>query len=160
MFFETLFELADEGIDFRLAVLGRSYAKVPAIFEAAQKRLETKVIHWGFVENVKAYVQFLEMADILPVTSRQDFFGASVVEAMHFGCIPLLPNALAYPEHIPQAYQKALLWENPAEFKAKLCGMLLGNVPKDANPSEWVAHYSWESQATQYDRLFQQMAMR
>jgi glycosyltransferase involved in cell wall biosynthesis len=158
LFFETLFALADEGVDFQLTVLGRSYNKTPPIFAEAQRRLHDRILHWGFAESALDYQRHLAHADILPVTSQQDFFGASVVEAMYLGCTPLLPRALAYPEHIPSDFQEALMWENAADFKAKLRGMLL--APPHVKARAWVAQYAWRVQAPIYDHLLQGMQAR
>jgi glycosyltransferase involved in cell wall biosynthesis len=157
LFFETLMTLADEGIAFRLAVLGRSYNKTPSIFAEARERLQDRIVHWGFVESGVHYHALLAQGDLLPVTSQQDFFGASIVEAMHHGCMPLLPDALAYPAHIPLAFQPALLYQSAAEFTSKLRAMLLGQLPIGAEPHKWVAEYAWEVQAPRYDRLFETM---
>jgi len=53
------------------------------------------------VEDFAEYAKWLWRADILPVTSRQEFFGASVVQALYCNCCALLPDRLAYPEHLP-----------------------------------------------------------
>ncbi|HEY6008066.1 MAG TPA: DUF3524 domain-containing protein, partial [Geobacteraceae bacterium] len=100
-FFAVLLQLADEGHAFEVAVLGECFAKQPAIFERARHRLGRRVVQWGYVKDFAAYAGWLWRADVLPVTSVHDFFGASVVQALYCTCHPLLPDRLAYPEHIP-----------------------------------------------------------
>ncbi|MEO1449130.1 MAG: hypothetical protein AAFV07_06350, partial [Bacteroidota bacterium] len=72
----------------------------PAIFTEAQTRLADEILHAGFVENRADYVHWLWQADLLPVSARHDFFGVSAVEAIYCGVRPLLPNRLAYSEHV------------------------------------------------------------
>ena len=46
------------------------------------------------------------MSDILPITSNQDFFGGSIIEAMYCETTPLLPKRLTYPELFQISYCK------------------------------------------------------
>ena len=156
-FFKALIELKEENVPFELAVLGRSYQKSPAIFAEAKEMLADRIVHWGFAESFEAYAKWLWRADILPVTSQQEFFGGSVVEAMYCNCLPLLPNALAYPDHIPQAYRSSILHNSENEFKEKLKAALLNELQLDGNPREWVQKYDWQSMIRQYDQLFESL---
>lgn len=99
-FFRALFLLKDEGLDFKVAILGEAYAERPPIFDEAGSRLTDRIVRLGYLEDFAAYASWLWQADILPVTSIQDFFGASVVQALYCNCCPLLPRRLAYPEHL------------------------------------------------------------
>ena len=150
-FFQALFQLEEENVPFQLAVLGRAYQKTPPIFEEAFFRLEHRIVDWGFAESFEEYAKWLWKADILPVTSKQEFFGASVVEAMYCGCIPLLPNALAYPQHVPDAFKKNMLYTFETDYKRKLKALLTSPTLSNANPSEWVAQYDWAKMIGEYD---------
>ncbi len=114
-FFEALIKLKEKAINFKLIVIGQSYAKVPVIFETAKKQLEDRIIHFGYADSFEAYATLLHKADILPVTNIQDFFGGSIVEAIYCGVYPLLPNRLTYPELLPETvhlehiYKEALI---------------------------------------------------
>ena len=103
-FFQALFELQEKGVDFRLVVLGEQNEMKPNIFEEARDKLSDKILHYGYAESFKEYAKWLWKSDILPVTSIHDFFGISVVEAMHCDCYPILPNRLAYPEHVSKEH--------------------------------------------------------
>ena len=43
----------------------------------------------------------LSKSTYLPVTSIQDFFSISTIEAICAGVLPFLPNRLVFPEHLP-----------------------------------------------------------
>ncbi|MEL7226833.1 MAG: DUF3524 domain-containing protein, partial [Cyanobacteria bacterium J06576_12] len=105
-FFACCEQLHDEGLDFRLIILGESYANRPAVFDAVKEKLSAKTLHWGYAEGFADYAGLVKSAHILPVTSRQDFFGGSVVEAMYCGVYPLLPDRLAFGEHVPEGLQQ------------------------------------------------------
>jgi len=95
-FFNALGELKGGGVGFRLAVLGERFREYPPVFDSAQKEFSDRIIHWGFVEDRKKYVEILKSSDIVASTALHEFFGLSVVEAMAAGCAPLLPNRLSY----------------------------------------------------------------
>ncbi len=159
-FFHALFRLKAENIPFRLIVLGRSYRKMPGIFEKARHHLQGEIIHFGYVESRKAYARLLWQADILPVTSRQDFFGGSVVEAIYCNCFPLLPNRLAYPEHIPKKEHHRHLYEKEEEFYPKLRDAVLNvqAIRQGASFQHFVARYDWSILVPEYDEAFEAAA--
>lgn len=158
-FFEKLFQLKAEGISFQVAVLGASFRKSPAVFEKALKFLKEEIIHVGYAHDLDTYRHWLWRSHILPVTSIQDFFGGSVVEAIYCQCLPLLPDRLAYPEHIPSAHRQKLIYsETPTdELYQKLKFFVqnpadIPNITKEC--SKFVEKYDWDSMISIYDTLF------
>ena len=124
-FFGVLQQISARGLPFKLAVLGQSFQKVPPIFEKSRiSSLSPQIIHWGFVKNREQYYQWLWKSDIVISTSRQDFFGISVVEAIEANCYPLLPDRLAFPEHIPEDLHSRHLYQTPADLCYKLSLLL------------------------------------
>ena len=98
LFFKTLIRLSEEGLDFDLIVCGEAYTNSPQIFEVAKRKLTKHIIHWGYFKKRLNYYKALWTASILPVTSNQEFFGLSVMEAMYCGVMPILPKRLSYPD--------------------------------------------------------------
>ena len=157
-FFAALYLLADEGVDFRLAVLGESFGKAPAVFKEARKRLADKIVQWGYLENFAQYAQWLWRADILPVTSRQEFFGASVVQALYCGCSALLPERLAYPEHVPAGKTAQVLYRDEEDLADRLRALICEPAAAGGSLGGFVGRYDWELLAPVYDDLFEKMA--
>ncbi|QXE92207.1 tRNA-queuosine alpha-mannosyltransferase domain-containing protein [Geomonas subterranea] len=153
-FFEALYRLADEGVEFRVAVLGESFGRVPPVFKQARERLGARVVEWGYQKSFAEYAKWLWRADILPVTSRQEFFGASVVQALYCGCQALLPDRLAYPEHVPQGASEAVLYRDDESLVDRLRNLLLGNGQGRGVLDGHVARYDWERLAPVYDDFF------
>jgi len=152
-FFNCCQRLADCGLHFGLIVLGEQYAQAPPVFAQARELLADKIYHWGFAKDPATYQHWLRRADVLPVTSRQDFFGGSVVEALYANTYPLLPDRLAYPEHLPTADQPEHLYQNEEALFEKLAALLENPARITAvQPRAWVAHYDWSVQAPLYDR--------
>lgn len=156
-FFEALFLLQQQGYDFEVAVLGESYRKAPAIFAEARQRLGHRVVQFGYARDFASYADWLWQADILPVTSHHDFFGASVVQALYCGCAPLLPRRLAYAEHLPPAFQPSCLYENFDDLLQHLRRLLGTPRPAATELREHVARYDWQRLAMDYDNQFEKL---
>lgn len=146
LFFNTLIELKEVGLDFKLIVLGERNSKSPAIFNEAHNKLKNEIIHWGYAESKTIYFELLNKADFIPVTSNQDFFGISTVEAIASGCTPLLPSGFAFPEHLPKDVAQKHLYKDSAEFKTKLIQLLSQPKRENKELSDFVKlKYNWSS---------------
>ncbi len=158
-FFQLCFRLQQAGRPFELIVLGTASSRQPPIFEEAKRRLASQIIHWGTAHDQVEYAHWLYQSDLLPVTSIQDFFGISVVEAMYCQVYPLLPNRLAYPEHLPREAASLHLYDTEEELYQRLVRLLQQpEQVRSVSCSEWVAHYDWSRQAIRYDRAFETLA--
>jgi len=96
-FFDALRQLNAAEVQFQLSVLGQQFEKTPSCFDESKRIFKDNIRHWGFLPRAK-YFDVLAASDCFVSTARHEFFGISTVEAMNAGCIPLLPNRLAYPE--------------------------------------------------------------
>ena len=138
--------------------MGESYKNSPPIFKKAKKELASEIIHFGYADTFEKYATFLSKADFLPVTSRQDFFGGSVVEAIYCNCIPILPKRLAYPEHIPNEYYDWVFYNGQNDFFQKLKERVIEfRQPKNQVLSDFVARYDWSILAPVYDSQCQRV---
>lgn len=156
VFFAALRALADGGLPFRVAVLGESFARRPEAFSVAREALGERVVHFGYVQDFAAYARWLFSADVLPVTSRQDFFGASVVEAVYCGCRPLLPRRLAYPELMPETLHGTVFYDGEDEFVVRLDSMLRAPAPVAGESLRTaMRRFDWATMAPICDRVFE-----
>jgi hypothetical protein len=150
-----LFELQEHGIDFRLVVLGESYEKQPAVFDIAKEKLADKILHFGYAETFEEYCKWLWVSDILPVTSTQDFFGGSVVEAMYCNVVPFLPKRLAYPEHIPSQFHSTFFYDEE-DFTAKLQRRIMDvKYLRVMDTQQYARKYDWSNLTDKYDAAMQ-----
>ena len=152
-FFRALFQLQEEGVPFRVAVLGEAYRNCPPVFTEAQRQLGERIVQFGYVESFADYARWLWRADILPVHSRHDFFGASVVQAIYCGCAPLLPRRLAYPEHLPAALHDQFFYDDFDDLLGCLRAFLQKPARETAALRAHVADYDWCELVGRYDNL-------
>lgn len=104
-FFAALRRLAGRGVPFRVALCGLRFREAPPEFEESRGWLGERLAHFGPVEARDEYFELLGRCQLAVSTALHEFFGVALVEAVHLGARPLVPDRLAYRE----------LW--PAEFR-------------------------------------------
>jgi len=158
-FFRALYALDEQGLDFSVALLGENFRNRPVEFDEASERLGNRIVHTGFVRDAGEYAGWLRRADILPVTSHHDFFGASVIEAVRCGCLPLLPKRLAYPEHFPEDLHDLFFYDGFDGLVDRLAGAVAGiEAARAVKASHLVQRYCWKEMAHAYDAGMEQAA--
>jgi glycosyltransferase involved in cell wall biosynthesis len=99
VFFEALSLLKKQGYVFRLHVVGQSFRKSPECFQHAKREFSQEIHSWGFQPRGD-YFKILSRSDIVVSTAIHDFQGLSMLEAIAYGCFPVAPDRVAYPEYI------------------------------------------------------------
>ncbi len=155
-FARLLMDLHAEGYEFEVALLGEAPRSGLAAFEELSQALGDQIVHYGYAGSFAEYARWLWQADLLPVTSYQDFFGASVVEAIYCGCYPLLPNRLAYPDHVPADHQEVLFETYEDLFGKMKTALESPQATRQQDYTHWVAGYDWPYMIKQYDTLLEQ----
>ncbi|MEE9270089.1 MAG: DUF3524 domain-containing protein [Candidatus Krumholzibacteria bacterium] len=155
-FFAALQLVAGRGRAFDVALVGEVFDVVPAPFLAGASALGERIIHSGYVASRREYAGWLWRSHILPVTSNQDFFGGSVLEAMYCGCFPILPRRLAYPELIPEERYSACFYEEFDELVEKLDEAVCNFTSLETHDlREAARRYDWRDTAPLYDERFE-----
>ena len=113
-------------------------------------------MHWGHLESRDAYEDLLRRADIVVSTARQEFFGVSVLEAIHFGARPLVPDRLAYRETVPDAYR----YRDEADLVARLTALCRGAEPLRADRREITRPFLAENVLPRFEALFMELTSR
>ncbi len=156
-FYEALKIMKEEGEIFELVIAGKSFKRIPKAFDLIKTEMSDELIHCGYVESRSKYIELLRDADILLVTSHQDFFGISVVEAIAHGCWPILPNRLAYPEHIPKELMGDILYNDKNQMINLLRRALRMRQNRSSQLLAHIQKYNWISLIQQYDSFFQKI---
>jgi len=158
LFFSVLKQVKNNGPDFKLAVIGENFSQSPKIFEEARRTFKDMIVQWGYVESFKEYAEWLWKADILPVTSNQEFFGASVMEAIYCNTWPILPNRLTYPELLPPDLHKDHLYSGENNLFSKITWALGHHEKIKFTPFHPFAKpFDWETMAPVYDNAMEQI---
>ncbi len=155
-FFELMMELQDEGHEFLLAVTGQEFRTVPPVFDEARERLGARLRNFGYVESRADYCKLLLESDVIVSTAMHEFFGIAVVEAVHAGCVPLLPNGLSYPELLPGRCHDVCLYEDRDDLKGRLIRWL--GRPDEARSLDFsaeVRRFGWHQVAPMLDAVME-----
>ena len=143
------------GKKFTLAVLGEEFKEELPCFTNARKKLQKHIVQFGYTDSFEEYTTWLWKADILPVTSNQDFFGASIMEAIYCGVIPLFPNRLTYPELFNRKRNTHLFYNNEEDLLIKLERLVVNSpLEKTHFLKDISRQFDWSKIAEVYDRTF------
>lgn len=134
--------LDQRGLPFRLSVVGERFRNHPEAFDQIREQFSGQIEQWGFLDNRDDYDRLLSQADIVLSTAVHDFQGLAMLEAMASGCIPLVPDRLAYREYAPtrcryNSHEKDARLE--ANAAADGLERLLENQPLPCRPEYWRA---------------------
>lgn len=156
-FFEALLALKAKAVPFRLAVLGEQYPAMPDIFKAVPSLFEEQLVAYGY-GDYDTYLHWLNETDILPVTSNHDFFGISVMEAVHCGATPLLPKRLTYPDLYDAKAHPEFFYDTQKDLIHRLTQLCqtYKSGPRDRY-HYLTAKYDWSVMGPCYDDFFDTM---
>ncbi|MGE5597357.1 MAG: DUF3524 domain-containing protein, partial [Hyphomicrobiales bacterium] len=101
LFARAMCWLAGEGVPFRLAICGEPGPNPHPALAGLRDALPERVVHFGFAEDRRRYGELLREAEVIVSTSRHEFFGIGMIEAMYGGAVPIAPNRLNYPALVP-----------------------------------------------------------
>lgn len=151
LFLRTLIHLKDQGLSFKLAFLGEMNTRNLNRYGFLLEELKEKTVAMGYLDY-ENYLAFLHLADILPVTSNHDFFGISVMEAIAYGCSPILPDRLTYPDLYKIHENPDLFYETEEELIEKLADRM-NNIQstRQADYIHLTEGYQWKNLIPLYD---------
>jgi hypothetical protein len=143
-------------LEFSLIILGQSYGEHPTIFNEILTKLPSSYIrHWGFAESKSDYENLLMEGDVAVSTAQHEFFGVAMLEACRAGCIPIVPDRLAYAELYPNEQHRYRTRTQLLNKLKEYC-QKLDYVRKQA-PKQDTFMFQWETNGNirnQYQQLF------
>ena len=147
--------LAAEGLDFEVAVVGADDHHDPGRAQAVLAPLAERIVHTGWMER-DDYRDLLTTADVVVAAPLQENFGISVVEAVAAGCIPVVPDALSYPETIDEPS----LRYPEGRLTTHLRSVLMD--PEQFRPAAQrcrsrLVRFDWQTVAAAYDSAVEQL---
>jgi len=164
-FIKALDKVVEAGLEFRLVLAGQDPPSGSNQARAEREEVEQKFGSWILMSGEldrEEYLEALTRCDLVVSCARHEFFGVAVVEAIAAGCIPLLPNALSYPELIRPPWHAEALYE-PGTFGTRLVDAvarideLKGTT---VGLPQTMRRFDWQNLAPVYDKKFQAVVDR
>jgi glycosyltransferase involved in cell wall biosynthesis len=109
----VLQQLERQQCEYELALVGQQFRNLPPVFADIQREFPHRLVHCGYLEEAGDYHALLRGADVVLSTSLHEFQGLAVLEAVAAGCIPAVPDRLAYRDMYPDEYRYPSLPGNP-----------------------------------------------
>lgn len=146
--------LRAEGVAFELHVCGQQFRTRPAAFAELEQAFRAELRTFGYISSRAEYLALLARMDVVVSTALHEFQGLAVLEAMALGCVPAVPDRLAYREFVPPSMRYTSFIDDPARDSAALAALLTryaqqrGAAEAFAPPS--VHELSWSHMAPRY----------
>ena len=111
---------ADKGLEILLAIAalakqqalplcfvitGPRHQQSAKTFTEACQKLAAKIQFEAFSEDRHVYLRQVASCHLVLSTAKHEFQGLSIMEAARLGLTPIVPDALAYPEYIPDPWR-------------------------------------------------------
>ena len=103
--YHVLQVLRQRGFLFKMHLIGQQFRTVPDLFLKIKNEFSDELLSYGFIESKDEYQTILQQSDFVLSTAVHDFQGLAVLEAVAAGCIPVVPDRLAYKEIFPEQYR-------------------------------------------------------
>ena len=144
-------------------IVGQQFRRVPEAFALIAAELNTafnggqSLGSWGFLPLAE-YQHVLKTNDVALSTALHDFQGLAVMDAVAAGCIPLLPNRVAYPDFFAEQY----LYSGSSANEAEVIAQKIIDLAKQKRAGHLIAapslkHLQWTALAAQYWQALQRL---
>ncbi len=90
---------------FKINLIGQQFRAIPTALLKIKEKFPDEIINYGFIESPEDYNNLLQQSDFILSTALHDFQGLAVLESVAAGCIPVVPDRLAYKEIFPEKYR-------------------------------------------------------
>ncbi len=164
-FIAALDKVVAAGLEFRLVLAGQDPPSGAATAKAEREEAEKRFGSWILVSGEldrREYLEALGRCDLVVSCARHEFFGVAVVEAVASGCVPVLPNALSYPELIRPPWHSAVLYD-PGNFGTTLVDAV-ARIEElrsaTAGLAQSMRRFDWSTMAAVYDNRLEAVVAR
>jgi glycosyltransferase involved in cell wall biosynthesis len=114
--------LLSKKLEFRLHLLGQKFRQQPDSMNELVKLLEANncLGRVGYIEDISDYQGVIGESHVVLSTAIHEFQGLSVLEGIAAGCVPVVPDRLAYPEFVPEQFRYRSEKLNASEVEYQL----------------------------------------
>jgi glycosyltransferase involved in cell wall biosynthesis len=160
LFARALRALRRRGVPFKLIVAGEPGDNPSAAITSLPEEFGECIEHFGYAASKEEYGRLLWRSDIVVSTTRHEFFGVGMVEAMAAGCVPCAPRRYNYPALVPPDLHGDLLWEDEDGLVGRLERLLNGELPPRTVLQAAARRYEWSAVGAEWGRVISRLSHR
>ena len=134
-------------------LVGQQFRYTPPVFEQIKEDCNELITTWGYVDSREAYHSLLQNADVVLSTALHDFQGIAVLEGVAAGCLPVVPDRLAYPELFSGQFCYPGEGNEVDNLAARLAGLACLKALKELPPAPSVGQFCWAELKGTYREL-------
>ena len=150
-------EIDNRNLPVDVWILGQGFRQLPSSLQQLQQEPPHCLQHMGKLEQASDYQACLQQAHVVLSTALHEFQGLAVLEATQLGCIPLVPDRLAYPEWVPTACRYADTQSTEEEAQA-ICNRLQTWLDTGLPDLPDVSPYLWNQLLPKYEKLLSEIS--
>ncbi len=150
-FVRAIDRIADAGIAFRMVLAGEAGPLDDDTRRDVLERHRPRVLASGPF-STEDYHSWVSRSDVVVSCAHHDFFGGAIAEAVAAGCVPVVPDALHYPDLLGDS--SSAFTYRPGSFGTRLADVLgdVGRWRSKLPPAmAAVRRYDWGVMAGVYD---------
>ncbi len=137
---------------FKFNVIGQQFRQSPDVFDLITKLHADQINQFGYIDSRNEYLSVLRQSDVVLSTALHEFQGLAVMEAVAAGCLPLVPDRLAYRDFYPVELRYTSTTDTPEKEAQSIVDTLMKwqqERPKVPN----MHHLSMNQLAPQYENI-------
>lgn len=154
-------DLESSGFDFELVLCGQRFRAIPEALQVVLRRHAEKIVLNEFIEDANAYHAAMRGCGIVLSTALHDFQGLSILEAAALGCIPVVPDRLAYREYVPNRFRYACGRDDrlveARGAASKIIAVANGELTAEGLGEAIFSEFGWPSWQRRYRELIESM---
>ena len=158
VFIRTVRKLAEEGVPFRLALAGEPGNSPSGGPGVLRDEFPERIHHFGYADDRATYARLLWESDIVVSTTRHEFFGVGMVEALYCGCFPIAPSGFNFTALVPPELQGAALFESEEDCASKLRAAIVSRPGGDSRLRRAAARFAWPAVIGEWDARLAELA--
>lgn len=113
--------LTDRNIHFKIHIIGQKFQRSPEVFQTIKKQFHKQIISFGYQSERIDYLNILSQSDLVLSTAVHEFQGLAVLEAVAYGCIPIVPDRLCYSELFEDDFRYQSCMDNHHKEIMSMC---------------------------------------
>lgn len=150
---------AGRGARFAVALAGERFVDQRSRLDHLVAPIADRVVVDGHLTRDE-YLAVLAASSVVVSAAHQEFFGVSVVEAIHAGAYPILPDRLVYRERIPSPLHDRCLYRTADEAVDRIVAAV-GDVGTRTETTSLLrgttGRFDWREVAPAYDGWLESM---